>query len=637
MPLMIYGIMFMRLQELTIGAIVLGIALGIFFYTVYQIEKRKLSDEEIASLKLYVIPSILFFIAFNSSMLLYFNLREHVRTPEQNHLASIAWLVSILCFSIAVFWFAEWKLTHLKKISTWINLNKIEFFIFIFIVLAGFFIRVTFVTQHPYPWSGDETKIGLEAMLFIKGEKTNLFDTGWSGQPNVSFLPTLFSIFIFGQTIFAVKIVSVLVGTFSILFTYLLAREWFGKEIAIIASAFLIAYPYHLQFSRIGVGNIFDSLLAPLALFLIFYSVRTKNLITYLLAGIITGLALYLYVGTRLVLALSMITFVCIAFTKKDFLKSNLLQLSIYLTALFITIHPIIQFFSKNPILFLTRIGQESIFNNNWLTLQMQKTGLTFWGILLDQFLNTILVFFARDTGKNFLNFDRPYLTIVGSVFFLIGILYSLFRLRDVRQVVSQIWFWSVLTLGGILTLNPPANTRMLMTTPVTALFIALGVWQVSNILLNLNLKRNVVYGLNILLISLLAYQNLSFYFGHYWRDRLFQDSNGELAMEAGLRLQKLGEDYDYYLFGLPEIDADFPTTVYLNPNNKLISLSPDSTLSLDSTQGAFIVTIPEYQYVLQPIIEQYPNGTQETFMMKNTGQVLYYAYILSPQDIANP
>lgn len=639
MPFIIYGIMFMRQQVFIVGSIILVLALGTFFYTVYQIEKRKITDEEATSLQQHLIPSILFFVTLNSSMLLYFNMREHIRTPELNHSATIEWLVSILSFSIAVFWFANWKFTHLQKYWNWIKSNRLEFYLLLFIVSAGFFIRVIYLTQHPYPWSGDETKIGLEATLFITGEKTNLFDIGWSGQPNVSFLPTLFSILTFGQTIFAVKIVSVVVGTFSILFLYLLAREWFGKEIAIIASAFLVAFPYHLQFSRIGVGNIFDSLVAPLVLWLIFRAVRTKNLITYLLAGIITGLALYLYVGTRLVLALAIASFICIAFTKKDFLKSNVLQLSIYFIALLITIHPIVQFFFKTPILFLTRIGQESIFNNNWLILQMENTGLTFWGILLDQFLNTLLVFFARDTGKNFLNFDRPYLTMLGSAFFLIGILYSLFRFRDVRQVVSQIWFWSVLILGGVLTLNPPANTRMVMTTPVTALFIALGAWQVSNILLNLNLKRNFVYGLNILLISLLAYQNLSFYFGYYWKERLFHDANGELAMEAGIRLQQLGENYDYYLFGLPEIDADFPTTVYLNPHNKFISLSPQSgsELPLDPTHGAFIVAIPEYEYVLQTIIEQYPNGTKETLMIKDKDIVLYYAYILSPAEITNP
>ena len=200
-------------------------------------------------------------------------------------------------------------------------------------------------------------------------------------------------------------------------------------------------------------------------------------------------------------------------------------------------------------------------------------------------------------------------------------------------------WFWSVLTLGGFLTLSPPANTRLVMTTPITGIFIALGAWQVSRVLLQLKFKQSWIYTLTIFLVIALAYQNLSFYFGIYRIGRFFQDANGELGMETGLELQKLGKDYDYYLFGIPRVFAAFPTTDFLNPDVNKIDLNTDNIaeLSLDPRKGAFIVAIPENKELLEQVKQEYPGGSSESVKRHMDDEVLYYAYILKPGAIRSP
>ena len=88
----------------------------------------------------------------------------------------------------------------------------------------AFLLRTIDLTAHPYPWSGDEASIGMEARRILNGEITNFFDTGWSLQPNWSFVPTAITEMIFGENILAVRLTSALAGTLAVLFVYLTAR-----------------------------------------------------------------------------------------------------------------------------------------------------------------------------------------------------------------------------------------------------------------------------------------------------------------------------------------------------------------------------------------------------------------------------
>jgi hypothetical protein len=142
-----------------------------------------------------------------------------------------------------------------------------------------------------------------------------------------------------------------------------------------------------------------------------------------------------------------------------------------------------------------------------------------------------------------------------------------------------------------------------------------------------------------IALVIILAIQNLSFYFGTYREKYYNQDANGELAMEAGLELQQLGDKYDYYLFGVPRIFAEFPTTEFLAPKVEKFDLAAESIPELSFTpgRGAFVVAIPENQELLQQVKEKYPGGKWEIFPRKSRDEVLYYAYILTPDQTNSP
>ena len=172
------------------------------------------------------------------------------------------------------------------------------------------------------------------------------------------------------------------------------------------------------------------------------------------------------------------------------------------------------------------------------------------------------------------------------------------------------------------------------MTSPAVALFVALGIYQLLNILMRLKfIKDWAGTALSILFCATLLIQNTVFYFGIYRTTYSFQDANGEFAMEIGKRLQQLGPKYNYYLFGIPRLFAAFPTDVFLAPDMNMEDLTTDSIASftLSSDKGAIFAAIPDNLADLQKIAERYPGGKWEQFERIVQPEVLYYAYVYPP------
>jgi hypothetical protein len=195
---------------------------------------------------------------------------------------------------------------------------------------------------------------------------------------------------------------------------------------------------------------------------------------------------------------------------------------------------------------------------------------------------------------------------------------------------VLQAWFWSVILLGGVLTQGAPAHTRMLMTTPALAIFIALGIEQTGDLLRQVKLfTERQQWIIGMFLLMLISAQNIFFYFGEYRAKNYFSDANSELAQQVGLQLRKSSPDVDLYLLGQPRIYIDFPTFEFLAPENDRFNLATDEIHSITDppVRPVLFVAIPENQADLEQIMRQVPGGEFEIVMRAYPDEVLYYAY----------
>ncbi len=630
------GVMLLRNESIGMGTAMLLAGVGLFLISERRIQSQTITDDEKAALSPLLIPALLFMLAFVLSFLAVYTMSLTDKTAADDRLVSVYWFLSMIILAVSTLWLDGWKPASLVN-REWIKTHAREIVLVLALFATGLFLRTYLIEQHPYPWSGDEASVGIDARRILRGEITNLFDASWSGQPNWSFVPTAVSMAIWGDRLFSLRIVSALFGALSIIGLYLLARELFDQRVALLAAVFLAVFSYHLQFSRIGVNNINDSFSVTFGLWFLMRAIRQGRMRDYLWAGIFSGLTIYTYVGSRLVLILVLMVLAYLCIRQKDFIRTHAKQLGVFLAAVFVAVAPLGYYFYTHPDVFLTRLSQEGIFMNGWLVHQMQETGRSAFSILLDQLRDSTLVFISQPAVTGFFNSPQPYLTLLGSLMFLLGMGISFQNIREIRYGLILLWFWSVVTLGGILTVSPPANTRLVMTSPAVSLFVAIGIIKLMDLLTHMRVGNRLVQAAGLALILALVFQNTYFYFGEYRSKYYFSDANGELATEAGVQLRGLGPDYSFYMLGIPRIFAGFPTIEFLAPSNSKVDVPNEQAAALDLShdKAAFIVAIPGNESFLAELARRYPGGQWIEVPRKTQVEILYYGYILKPGEIS--
>lgn len=632
--LILAGIIQLRAQLLATGAVCIILAMLGVILSVRLLGDAPFTAEELESLRPFIMPGMLWTIVISLLMLSVFYVSDNFTSPETDRVAAVAWTSSVV-LGILMIWTRGSQPNHSAALIDQIKANRRELLALLIILALAFAVRTIGLASHPYPWSGDEASIGSEAARILRGEVTNFFDTGWSSQANWSFVPTAFTEMIIGYNILAVRATSVLAGTLAVLFTYLAGRELFNPAIGLMAAAFLATLPYNVHFSRIGVNNVIDSLMSSLIFWLIARAVKKDDLRYYYTAGAMAGLCIYTYAGTRLVLILAVIALLFLVIRQRGYLSSHWKHLTAFCVATVVSAAPQAAFFARHPDIFMARFGQEGILLNGWLSQQALQTGKSSFEILLNQFTRTTLVFIASPAPGNFLNSPHPYLTVFSSILFLLGMGYALAFLFELRHFIVLIWFWSVILFGGILTANPPANTRLLMTSPAVALLMALGASKMLEYLQKFRLIPELIIApVLFAAVCITTYQNIDFYMFEYRNNMYFQDPNGEYAMEVGLMAKNMGEDFQIFLLGAPRVFSGLPTLPFIVPNNPRTDLRAEDidALELSPGQKAGFFAIPENRSLIAEISQRFPGGEGGlVFRRPKPDEILFEYYIIEP------
>lgn len=633
--LLLAGVISLRSQFWIAGTVCLLLALAGFIYSIRLLESLPFTPEELDVLGPLIPTLLIWLLVFSLTMVAVLYVADNFKNVQTDRVAAFAFVGSILLGLLAVWW--QTLRSKSGEFVDKIKANRFEVGILLGVLLLAFVLRTIDLSSHPYPWSGDEASIGMEAARILNGEVTNFFDTGWSSQPNWSFVPTALTEILFGKNIIAVRMASALAGTLAVLFVYLTGREMFNPMVGLMAGTFLTTLPYHIHFSRVGVDNIVDSLFSSLMFWLIMRGINKDDPRYYYTAGIVAGLSIYAYAGTRLVLILAGITFLFLILRQRNYLATHWRHLFSFAVGAVISAAPQAAFFARHADIFLGRFGQEGIFLNGWLAGQVALTGKTTLEILFNQFTRTTMVYIASAAPGNFFNSPEPYLTVIGSILFLLGMAYALAYLLEPRYFILLLWFWAVIFFGGILTLNPPANTRLLMTAPVLSLFMALGAYKLLEYFQKFNILQQKLFAPVLFILTLfVAYQGIHYYMFDYRSHMYFQDANGEFAMEAGKMASQLGKDFEIYVLGEPRIFSGFPTLAFIAPNNPRTDLGSGiiAMFELAPGQKAAFFAIPENLALLAEITQKYPGGEDGiVFRKPNPTEILFEYYILARTD----
>lgn len=551
-------------------------------------------------------------------------------------------LVSIYLFSISLYFSESWVLLSYKKAWNWIISHRIELVIITIVVLVAFFVRFLNLELHPYSFINDEGEMGRHGVCLLQGYCLGLMDIDWSQQAMLAFLPTGLSVSLLGNTALAVRLVSVIIGTLAVLAVYLFTRDVFDSQTALVAAALLATLPLHVHFSRLGVDNIVDSLSTTLILWMLFRGFKTSSTVYFLLAGTVAGLCFYTYPGSRLSPALGLLAIVAIGLNTKGFVRAYGRKITIFLLAIFIVSAPMVGYFITHPRNFFGRMDVVGLFGTGTLESEMQSKGYDLPKVILMQFMKSTLVYTVTGAPGNFFNSPIPYLTPLTAIFFIMGMAYTIWRLKDPRYILIFVWFWIVVILGSTLTGGPPTSERLLMSTPALVIITAIGISRAIDSIHHVDRLGN--WFVPFILVTFVVYtgvQNLSFYFGDYQTGHYFEDPTNEFTYETRTLISPLHDRGRLYLITEPGIPfLSFASIAFFAPNveKSYLQQVDHQTLSdLPSDKDALFIATPGQKAELDLVAREIPGGFwQQINRRYQPDQPLFFSYQVGKQLLIN-
>lgn len=505
--------------------------------------------------------------------------------------------------------------------------------------------RLLLLAAHPFMLNGIEASIGLDAIAALQGHIRNPFATAWLTNPTLPLFPASLPIALFGRTVIGLRLLPALVGAITVPVLFLIGRRLWNVWVVLAASLFLTGYHLHVHYSRLGMTNIWDPLLALLMFGLIAIALTYPNRRNWLLAGLATGFSTYVYTASHLLPFFLLALALYLLLLQRDLIVQQWRNILAMAALALVIALPQIVYYQANPGLFMERANALGILHNDWL-LQQAGGGQPVIDVLGDQLRRSFLAFNGSLDTSTFYNPGIPLLRLLPSIFFALGVAFALWRLRRIQYAILLIWLSGTLIFGSALLVDAPSSHRLLIAAPAVVLLTANGLFWLVNRLASViralvdEAESSSTGGLipNYRILAALAIififiaGDLFFYFGTYRNGYRFGDRNTEVAHRMGEYLASLDGDWTAYFHGPPAMYVSFPTILFLaedfQPGQNLIDVMPDTQTPAEAAPDTNLVFVylPERSDEVNQTSQHFAQGTLHTFE-GNLSDPLFYSY----------
>ncbi len=354
------------------------------------------------------------------------------------------------------------------------------------ILVIGAFFRFYDIGSIPPGLYPDEAMNGNNALEALATGDFKIFYPENNGREGLFINIQAASVALFGNEPWALRIVSALFGTLTVLGVFLLAREllytrrW-RDEIALGAAFFIATSFWHVNFSRIGFRAIMVAFLSSFAMYFLLKAFRTGKISSMAFAGIFAGLGFHTYISYRFmpfVFAVPVLWYLWRWYKENQ--KSKIKNQNgsgnsttpycipcaaiLFIFVVFVVALPIGLYFLGHPEDFTGRGGQVSIFSAEQPLVAFAKSNAL-----------TLGMFFVHGDCNWRHNLPcKPELNPIVAFFFVVGIVTAFRQLRGedraLRLAAYILFAWlAFLSLPATLTTEgmPHAIRAIGMTVPV--------------------------------------------------------------------------------------------------------------------------------------------------------------------------
>ena len=337
------------------------------------------------------------------------------------------------------------------------------------ILLLAAFLRVYQLDQLPPGLHYDEAFNATMAHRVLTGAERPIFFTEDMTEEPLAIYVTALSFALFGETPWAIRLVSALAGIITIAALYALARAMFRARLTAALAAFTLAILYwHVNFSRLGMEPIFTPLMMTLAFAFLWRAIRPPLRSEggtgwgFALAGIFLAATLYTYKAAFFAPILFVVFIGLEILLDRTFGTQNSRGLIILVIAAVLVFSPLGLYLATHPEQFLERPGTVTVASFDNATLA-------------DNTSKIVGMFFLHGDDNPRSNLPgRPALDPFLAIGFIVGVVACIVRIRQRESRFLLLWL-VVMVLPSALTDFAPHFGRSIGVTPALALIVAYG------------------------------------------------------------------------------------------------------------------------------------------------------------------
>ncbi len=501
------------------------------------------------------------------------------------------------------------------------------------LLVTALALRVIGLGDIPAPMSGDEGSMALEARQVLLGEWLNPFGTGWFSHANLFYYVQAASLRLGGWNLAALRLPTALLGTLSVGAVYLLGRGLFGRETAWVAALSMAGWSLLLHMGRMGLNNAADPLFAALVLALLQRGMVSGRRWHFVAAGLVLGLGLYFYFGTRLLVVLVPLMALLGGWRG---LARRWRGLAVLAVVALLVAGPLLVHYALHPEDFVARMVTDGLFQSGELLQEQQASGSPVALLLAEHLWRAASAFvFTLDHGY-FYTASTPMLQVVAGVFFVGGLLLALANWQQPRYGGLLLWIGLVVLVSGWLVRSPPGYHRYLLAAPAVSLLVGRGVVTAVRRMSGVLAWPRTVRRLAVLLLALtMAIEGAGYYFAVYVPSGQYADRNTEIADRAARLMAGLAPGYHSYFLGTPEMMlGGFNSVPFLAPEAQWADVDKFTMVwdDLPSEGGMLFVVMPERESDLPAIEAAWPDG-ESGEVTGDDEAVLFYTYRVDPAE----
>ncbi len=322
--------------------------------------------------------------------------------------------------------------------------------ILVFLALLALFPRLIKLNAVPPGLDGDELFNAIDAMQ-IGWDHLPIYFEGNNGREAIFIYLMSFSLRLFGQTVAAVRLPAVLLGTGSVLLAYGIGRLEFGRRIGLITGILMAISIWPIMHSRWGLRAVGLTFFSALTVYLYGQARRAKrrDKIWWLASGVSLGLTIYTYIPARVFPLVILGWFIWIALTRREVWRQIRSKFILSLLVALVVFAPFGVYMVRNPEKVNQRIATVSGVNAWEMALDGEPAAL------VETVSSVLLMFnFSGDTALRYHVDARPVFDPLSGLLFLVGLIASIWlafnRRSDNRAGYGLILLW----LGAMLAPN---------------------------------------------------------------------------------------------------------------------------------------------------------------------------------------